>query len=254
MTSDLATRRVLYEISGMESVPRQTHEFPGSDGTPLPMTIYGADPAALRPAVALVEGYPDPGFARLLGCRFMDMAWSVSTAQLIAASGCVAITYANREPLADLDALMGHVAAHGAGAGIDTSRIALWATSGHGPAAFGMLGKTAGAVLLNPYLFDYGGASHVADAARTFKFAVPAAADLPAAKPVFVVRSGKDEMPGLNASLDRFAALALASNLPLTLVNHPGAPHAFDLFQEGRETRHILQQAIAFLRVALQVP
>ena len=125
MTSDLATRRLLYEIPGMESVPRQTHEFPGSDGNPLPMTIYGADPAALRPAVAIVEGYPDPGFARLLGCRFMDMAWSVSTAQLIAASGCVAITYANREPLADLDALMEHVAAHGAGAGIDTSRIKL---------------------------------------------------------------------------------------------------------------------------------
>jgi hypothetical protein len=254
MANDFATRRVLYEIPGMQSVPVRSTEFPGSDDRLLPVAIYGADVAAPRPAVVLVEGYPDAGFARLLGCRFMDMGWSVSSAQMLAASGFTAIAYGNREPVADLDALLAHLRARGGGLGVDAGRIALWATSGHGPAAIGALGKVEAGVFLNPYLFDQGGLTHVADAARTFKFAVPPLVGLPGAKPIFVVRSGKDEMPGLNASLDRFAALALAADYPLTLANHAGAPHAFDLSYDVPGTRHILQQAIAFLRVALQVP
>jgi hypothetical protein len=40
----------------------------------------------------------------MLGCRFKEMAMSVSWGQLIAASGMIAIAYTNREPAADLNA------------------------------------------------------------------------------------------------------------------------------------------------------
>lgn len=43
-------------------------------------------------------------------------------------------------------------------------------------------------------------------------------------------------MPGLNDSLDRFAAVALAAHWPVTMVNHPPAPHAFDLTDDTRES------------------
>jgi hypothetical protein len=43
------------------------------------------------------------------------------------------------------------------------------------------------------------------------------------------------------------------ANQPLWLVNHPEAPHAFELFHDSEATRHILRAAMAFLRDALHV-
>ena len=70
-------------------------------------------------------------------------------------------------------------------------------------------------------------------------------------RPAFVVRAGQDETPGLNAALDRMFTLALAENRPVTLVNYPEGPHAFDLFRDTSETRRILQQGLAFLQAHL---
>ena len=69
--------------------------------------------------------------------------------------------------------------------------------------------------------------------------------------PLFITRAGKDETPGLNADLDAFTARALAENKPITLVNYPDAPHAFDLSLDTPETRRILQQGLDFLRANL---
>jgi len=62
---------------------------------------------------------------------------------LVAASGLAAITYANREPVADLDALLDHLAATGSALGVDAARCALWATSGHAPLALSRLPRAA---------------------------------------------------------------------------------------------------------------
>lgn len=70
--------------------------------------------------------------------------------------------------------------------------------------------------------------------------------------PLFVVRAGKDETPGLNAALDAFTARALAENKPLTPVNYPEAPHSYELSLDAPETRRILQQGLDFLRAKLR--
>jgi hypothetical protein len=69
--------------------------------------------------------------------------------------------------------------------------------------------------------------------------------------PLFVVRAGLDQMPGLNGALDRFVATALTLNLPVTVVNHASGPHAFDLFDDTPATRDIVKQVLAFLRFHL---
>ena len=251
MAHDLAARAVLYEIPGMQDLQAQPHECVGADGAPLSVAFYlPAAPIQLPPpVVVIVEGYADTGFSKMLGCRFMDMGWSVSTARLIAASGMAAITYANRRPAADAAALLAHIASECAALGVDGGRVGLWATSGHGPVAISVLERVRCAVLLNPYLCDFDGATHVADAARTFRFETPACA--PAAVPQFLVRSGRDEMPGLTASFDRYVARALSLNHPITVVNHADAPHAFDLLHDSATTRGILRQALDFLQVHL---
>jgi hypothetical protein len=155
----------------------------------------------------------------------MDMQWSISIAQLIAASGLAAITYANRHPAADAIAVIDHVTEKFG------SRLALWATSGHGPVAISVLDRVSCGVLSNP--------------------ATEGVTALPAGVPIFVIRSGKDETPGLNTSLDRFIAAAIAQNQPITLVNHAEAPHSFELYDNSEAARLILRQALEFLRTRL---
>ena len=226
MAHEIASRRVLYEIPGMDAITPREFEFPGSDGQPLAGRIYlGASADPLSAVVVIVEGYPDAGFVKHVGCRFMDMQWSISMAQLLAASGVTAITYANRQPGPDANALIDHVTAELG------SRIALWATSGHGPVAITVLHRAVCGVLSNPV--------------------TQGAPALPAGVPAFVIRSGRDETPGLNASLDPFIAKALAQNHPITVVNHPEAPHSFELNHDSSTTRLILRQALEFVRAQL---
>jgi hypothetical protein len=144
-------------------------------------------------------------------------------AQLIAASGLAAITHANRQPAPDLAALIDHLG--------DRSGVAIWATSGHAPVAMSKLDRVACAVLSNPVTQGVNA--------------------IPAPAPVFVIRSGKDETPGLNAALDGFIAQALAANQPVTVVNYPEGPHAFELYHDNEATRLIIRQALEFLRAQL---
>lgn len=245
---EVTLKKVLLTLDGMNALETRASEFPGADGQPLPLrTYHPANASSPAPAVVLVEGYPDPVFAPLLGCTFIDMEWNITTARLIAASGMVAVAYANREPADDLDALLAHLASHGGAMGIDAGRLGLWGASGHGPVALAAAKSVACTVLSNLYLCDLDGATHVAAAARTFGFAVPPGVELPHT-PLFLIRSGRDETPGLNASLDRAVARAIAENLPLMLVNHHDAPHGFELDHDSEQTRAILRAALSFLR------
>ena len=223
MRHEVATRPVLYELPGMASVHVTYEEFSGADGEPLPMAVYHAiaplsDPV---PVVLLVEGYPDRGFQAHVGCRFMDMEWTISMARLMAASGLTAIAHSNRDPLPDALALLDHVSAR-------TAKVGIWATSGHAPVALAAAAKATCAVMTTPVVKDV----------------CPAI-------PLFLARAGRDETPGLNAALDTLVARAIADDRPVTLVNYPGAPHAFELSLDTSETRRILQQGIDFLKAHL---
>lgn len=214
MRHEVTTRRVLYEIPGMRSVPVRDASFVAADGRPLPMKVYGDR----GPVVVILEGYPDAGFQKHVGCTFMEMEWTISMAQLIAGSGMQAVTHSNRDPLPDARALLRQLT-HDAGVGV-------WSTSGHGPVSIAAASDAACAVLINPVVGE-----------------AP-----PPGVPIFIARAGQDETPGLNLTLDAFVQKALADNRPITLVNHADAPHSFDLFLDGRETRRILQQGLDFLR------
>lgn len=103
---------------------------------------------------------------------------------------------------------------------------------------------------------DLDGQTGVADAANMFRFVNPAAGktidDLADDIPMFLARAGADEVPRLNETLDRFVTAALKRDLPITVVNHPGAPHAFDLLHDNERSREIIRQVLAFLRFHLQ--
>ena len=189
------------------------------------------------------------------------MEWSISWGRLIAASGIVAIIYANREPESDGLALLQYVREQAEVLGIDEHRVGLLATSGNVPLALSLLmherDRLACAVLACGFMLDLDGSAGVAEAAAQWGFANASAGasvdDLPQDVPLLVVRAGQDQFPHVNATIDRFIGKALDRNLPVTLVNHATGPHSFDLFDDSDRSRAVIAQMLAFMQHSLHV-
>jgi len=162
----------------------------------------------------------------------------------------------NHAPARDLDAVFGHIRDNAEALGIDERRIGVWSCSGNVPMALDVLMRESirCAALCYGVMLDLDGSTNVAESSRKFGFANPAAGksvrDLPPELPLFIARAGRDEA-GLNETLDRFIAHALAANLPITVANHACGPHAFDVMHDSEASREIIRQILAFLRLHL---
>jgi acetyl esterase/lipase len=260
----ISKKKVLYAMPGTDAVTvRKNVVYRAIDAGELTMDLYyppDSKDDARAPAVIMVTGYPDIGARKMLGCNFNEMESFVSWGRLMAASGLVAVTYTNREPTADVRAMLEHVRQNAAALGIDENRIGVWSCSGHAPTALSLLMPGGQdflkcAVLCYPYTLDLDGSTLVADAATRWGFVDACAGksvdDLPREIPLFIARAGQDQMPGLNEALDRFVGKTLACNLPVTVVNHAAAPHAFDLFHDSDTTREIIKSILGFLQFHL---
>jgi hypothetical protein len=259
----IAQKRVLHDMPGTADVEvRRASRYSAADTDTHTLDIYYPPhwTGASLPAVVLVSGLPDAGAMAFLGCRIKDMESFVSWGRLIAASGVIAVTHTTgTDPAADLSQVIEYLQASGNTHGIDASRLGLWACSSHVPNALGQLMRGSSslkcAALCYGFMLDLDGSTGVAEAQRTWRFANPAAgrpvSDLPADTPLCVVRCGRDATPHVNGSLDRFVQHALAANLPLTLVNHHVAPHAFDLDHDSDTTRWIVSGILTFLQTRL---
>ncbi|HEX7191316.1 MAG TPA: hypothetical protein VF381_07065 [Thermoanaerobaculia bacterium] len=230
---DLREQPVVFEVPGDDRVEVQK----GVEIEGMRADVYTPRGAASDSVVMMVSGYAEEGYRRVLGCSFLDMRHTVSWARLFAGSGFTAIAYANREPIADAAAAVRYARSR-------FRRVAVWASSGSVPVGLSAVREADCGAFLYGYTLD------VADAASQFHFANPALGvdDVRWDIPLFLARAGQDTCPGLNAALDRFIAEGLKRGLPLTLINHPTAPHAFDLFDDSETTRHVVQQTIEFLR------
>ena len=250
--SDLLARRVLYNLPGMDAVRvRRDVAYTLAADVELTMDVYyppGRNASDRTPAVVLVSGFP--GAVKRIGSF-------VSWAELMAASGLVAITCATKEPLTDMQAVLGYVREHAASLGVDGDRMGLWACSGHVPNALSMLarperGYLKCAAFCYGFMLDLDRSTAVADAAKQYGFANPGSSrtfeDLPRDTPLFMVRAGRDEFPGLNSALDAFLAQAVRDNRPVTFVNHATGPHAFDIVDDSPATRDVIGQILAFMK------
>lgn len=257
----VSKKRMVYSPPGVERVNvRREHVYHRTNTGVLTLDLYyppDSTSGTRTPAVVFVTGFSDAGAEKMFGCKLKDMGSYTSWGESTAASGLVGITYTNETPATDVLAVLEHVRQHAASLDIDEHRIGLWACSGNAPTALAVLTTEEHnylkcAVLAYPYLLDPDGVMGVAQAARQFGFANPSAGksvtDLSQDVALFIARAGQDRMPGLNESLDRFLAGALARNLPLTFINHPGGPHAFDLFDDSEASREIIRRMLGFLR------
>jgi hypothetical protein len=257
-------RTIVYRVPEMDAVSvRRDVECKAEDGETILVDLYlppHQESGVGLSALVFVMGYPDAGMRAVMGCLAKEVGQYTSWARLAAASGMVGVTYSSNQPASGARAVLRWLRDHARSLGLDATRIGIWSCSGNVPNALGLLmdevpGSIRCAVVSYGLMLDVPGSTIVADGARTFRFVTPAAgrsvADLPAETPLLIARAGKDEFPGLNQTLDRFVADALAIDLPITLINHRAAPHAFDTILDDEPTREVIRSMVAFLRFHL---
>jgi len=262
--TEIARKGLVYQIPGMDAVTVQRDIVYGTgDGGFQTLDLYcpcDLQVGGRKPAVVFVIGYSDLWADTRLGCKFKEMESYVSWAKLAAASGLVAVTYANREPATDIGHLLQYLRTNAPALGIDSERMGLWACSGNVPLALSLLLEKANerlrcAALCYGYMLDLDGSTSVAEASRTWGFANPCAGktvgDLASQTPLLIVRAGMDQTANLNQTIDAFIAKALHRNLRISLMNHATAPHAFDLFHDSATSREIIGRILEFMRFHL---
>lgn len=261
---EVTRKPVRYDIPGTADVVIRRH-VQYSSAPERALDVY-YPPARTRgrtdPAVIIASGLSDFGAQRLLGCRINEMESFISWGRLLAASGLVAITHTTSEnPADDLRALLHHVASAGIALGVDADHLGLFAVSSHVPNALALLMSNPAqlrcAALCYGFMLDLDGSTGVAEAQKVWRFANPETGEsidaLPADVPLLIVRAGRDIVSEVNPSIDSFVAHALRRNLPLRLVNHHTAPHAFDLDDESEASKEVVREILAFLYRTLRV-
>jgi hypothetical protein len=265
----MVTTRIAYEAPGIDGVTvKRDIEYRSSDKGSLTLDVYhppdSRDPGDARwPVAILILGYADVGVPPMpqFNCTFKEMAWTISWAETLAASGIAAILYTTSDPVSDAHELLRYVRANADALGLDAERIGIWSGSGHSPTAMSVLMDPESTPSLKcatfscGFMLDLGGSKTVAEAAAAYRFMNPNAGkgvdDLPADLPMFIARAGREQFPGLNDAIDRFVAAALARNLPLTVVNHVTGRHGFEWYDPSDTTREIIKQTLAFMRFHL---
>lgn len=254
---ELTKLRVVFSVLGMDQVQiRRDVTYKGQGRDALSMDVYSpSDPAGPMPAVIFVIGYDDSTAEAMAVRRLKEWGSYESWGELVAASGFVGITYSTTAPPDDARAVLDFVRDHATDLNIDPARIGIWAASGNGPTALSLLADDEArlkfAVMFNTYMLDTDGDTTIADMAAEIGFAAPNAGatvgDLDASTAMFIVRSGRDEVPGLNWTIDRFVSAAIESNRAINFVNLPDAPHGFDTLYDTDESREVVSRALAFM-------
>ena len=258
--------RVLYEESGTEHVS-VTRDIPYKEGAgeDLLMDVYapaGSPAGGARPVVVFIHGGP----LRERPMWIKDHGAFRTWGQLVVARGHVGVVFNHRhlerwttarDSLADIDDAIAFIRRGAATYGADPERLCIFTFSGGPPLALR-------SVLRDPPSYvrcaiAYYGVMDI-DGTRTRADAPPIPDDvvdglclrryLPHAPhtmpPLLVVRAGRDH-PALNATIDRFVAEALASNVTLTLLTHPSGQHAFDSRDDVPRTREIVRATLDFI-------
>lgn len=240
---DLRSYGVVVTLPGIDQV-RVVRDvtYKHAGGRTLQMDVtYPADAPPGSPArgvVVFVNGVGDRPGAQKVREWGQYRSWP----KLVAASGFIGVVFDARngdetQLAEDVRDAFAFIRDKGPGMGMDVARVAAWACSANVRAAVALL-MPASAPPVKSAVFYYGHGD-----------TTTVRADLP----VLLVRAGKDR-PQQNEAIDRLAAQAAAANAPWTVMNLPGAHHAFDVLDETEESRGAVRRTLAFLHATLDPP
>jgi acetyl esterase/lipase len=273
-------RQLAYRIPGMDQVRRiadlSYRSLVGTAdtvmyGTDLRYDVFmpGQQTQGTRAGVVFVHGglVPDT----VLVSPKDDLPAYREWGRLVAAAGMVGITFSHRLTTADnldvaaqdLEALLRVVRARAAEWALDPDRLCVAVYSAGGPLGSLFFERRDRNIRCIVMFYPFLDVEHTA-ALSSFRRAHPHArveelrrysprelllrlgGDVP---PLLVAKGGRDAIPGINASIDRFVQAALWVNAPLDLHVHRTGSHGFDM-TTGSDPRaqEIVAAALAFIR------
>jgi dipeptidyl aminopeptidase/acylaminoacyl peptidase len=227
---------VVYTLPEMDQVTLANIEY--KDG--LTMDVYyppDFDFAQNLPVVIFVNGFVDGEIKQMIGCKLKDAGIQISWAQLVAASGMIAITYETQVPDTDIHDLIIYARANAPWLRIDKDSICLWACSANPRTQLIALTDTSAEYRdsLACAVIYYGVTpEHYVDG-------------LSADVPLFIVKAGKDDA-SVNQDLDCFVEAAREASIPLEFVDYENGIHGFDYWQNTDESREIVKQTVEFMK------
>ena len=256
---------VVYKVPGMDKVQIvQNLQYTKTDDPNILMDVYlppDLARAEKRPAVIFIHGG--------VKTQYTPKDWGIYTTwgRLIAASGFVGVTFTHRleypnksleNAAQDVRAAIEYVRVNAGKYNIDKDRICLIAFSAGGPMlSLGMRGDTPFVrCLVGFYAFmdvqqsDYR-KTETAETVEAFSPIAYLQKDASKIPPLFIARGGRDEVPTMDDSIDRFVKEALTKNIALNLMNHPQGVHGFDNQNDDERSREIIRSAIAFMQTHL---
>jgi acetyl esterase/lipase len=254
---------VVYKVPGMDKVRVVPNlKYTKSDDPNVLMDIYlpsAATQSEKRAAVVFIHGGAKT--------EYTPKDWGIYTTwgRLIAASGFVGVTFTHRleypnksleNGAQDTRAAIDYVRANADQYNIDKDRICLIAFSAGGPMlTVAMRGDMAFVrCLVGFYAFmdiqqsDYK-KTEAAETVKAFSPITYLQKDASKIPPLFIARAGRDEVPTMLDSIDRFVSEALVRNIALDLANHPRGVHGFDNQNDDDRSREIIRSAIAFMQI-----
>ena len=267
--SELARRVMMplvYKVDGTDKVKVfKNLKYTKSDDANVLMDVYQPPNLAKtekRPAVIFIHGGAKPEYA--------PKDWGIFTSwgRLIAASGLVGVTFTHRLEYSnksleigeqDVRAAIDYVRANAGKYNVDGDRLCLIAFSAGGPMlTTAMRGDTPFVkCVVGFYSFwdvRQSNYKQKEDSAALNKYSAITylegeAKNLP---PIFIARAGRDEIPTMNDSIDRFIKEAISKNIALNFANHPNGVHGFDNQTNDERSREIVREAVEFMKIHLE--
>ena len=258
---------VVYKVPGMDKVKVvQNLKYTRTDDPNVLMDVYLPPDAAnneKRPIVIFIHGG--------VKTEYTPKDWGIYTSwgRLVAASGLVGVTFTYRleypnksleNAAQDVSAAIDYVRANAGKYNADKDRICLIAYSAGGPMlSLAMHGDTPYVrCLVGFYAFmdiqqsDYR-KTETADTLKAFSPITYLQKDPSKIPPMFIARAGRDEVPSMDDSIDRFVSEALTRNIAFNLANHSQGVHGFDNQNDDHRSREIIRSAIAFMQTQLSL-
>lgn len=256
---DLAQKRIVYQIPEMkEVVCHKEKVYHTVNGINLHADIYvppNSKNEASHPLVIIANDYPDSLVNKWFGMDQKDMELYVSWAELIAASGMVAVTYESQFSHSETDSLFSFLTDNKEKFNIDISKIGLFGASANTLAAQSLMQhdeyniKCAVfnyGILLTPDKKYFYKIDSVANRSGFYFSDLRQITKIPSNIPLFVSRAGKDHQI-VNETTDHFVAEAIRENVQMTYVNYSEGQHDFDILDDTKISRSIIKQIIDFL-------
>ena len=261
---ELAQKRIVYQIPEMEDVIcHKGIVYHTKNGMDLKADIYVPPTMERRtgfPLVIIVSDYPDSAINEGFGQDQKDIELYVSWAELIAASGMIAVTYETQFSHSETDSLISFLNESAEKYNIDMSRLAVFGASANTLAAQSLMQNDEYnikcailnyGILLTPDHKYYAEIDSAANMYRFYWSDLRKITKIPEDIPLFITRAGRDIYQIVTETTDHFVAEAMRSNVQLTYIYYPEGQHDFDILDNTNVSRGIIKQTIVFLKTYL---